>query len=189
MRNAEYKFHLDLFRIPNSVFDIPHSAFHILEGRDPQMANMLPMLKSSFDRLRDEIDTTFDRWLTRRPEGGAEGAWPEMISVGMPRIDMEEDEHEYRVTAELPGLEKDDFKVELLGDRLLIKGEKKTTHEEKKRNYYLSECSYGSFSRAIPLPSEVNAEKIEANYKNGILTLRLPKSENAKTKMIDVKVA
>jgi len=147
------------------------------------------MIRSSFDRLRDEIDNTFDRWLTRRPESGEAGVWPEMVSMGMPRIEMIEEENEYRVTAELPGLEKDDFNVELLGDRLVIKGEKKTTHEEKKHNYTFSELNYGAFSRSIPLPGEVAADKIEATYKNGILSLKLPKSENAQRKAIDVKIA
>lgn len=153
------------------------------------MATNLPMLRNPFDWLREEIDNTFDRWLSRRPERGGETALaPAFLEGAMPRIDMEEDENEYRVTAELPGLNKDDFKVELVGNRLLLEGEKKATHEEKKKNYYLSELSYGSFSRSIPLPSEVDPANVEANYKNGILNIRLPKSEPAKAQPVDVKV-
>lgn len=154
------------------------------------MSTMLPMLRTPFDWLRDEIDNTFDRWLTRRPGREGEPDLPAMFTAGgMPRIDMEEDEREYRVTAELPGLEKDDFKVELAAGRLMIRGEKKATHEEKKRNYHFTECSYGSFSRVIPLPGEVDDSKIEATYKNGILNIRLPKSEQSKAKPVDVQVA
>jgi len=157
------------------------------------MTNVLPVLKDSLGRLRDEIDQTFDWLMPKRREIPKEGMFaPFMSSIfspARPVVDMEEDENEFRVNAELPGLEKDDFKVELVGNQLVIKGEKKASHEEKKSNYYYSECSYGSFARSIPLPDRVDSNKIEATYKNGILSVHLPKTEEARAKKVDVKVA
>lgn len=158
------------------------------------MANaILPTIRDSLGRLRDEFDTTFDWLLPKRREMPKEGspasALATIFSSARPVIDMDEDENEIRVTAELPGLEKDDFKVELSGNQLVIRGEKKVSREEKKRSYYFSECSYGSFARTIPLPSEVDPDKVEATYKNGMLMIRLPKTEQSKAKKIDVQVS
>ncbi len=156
------------------------------------MANMLPARwKDSFDRLREEMDRVFDRWLPRRiGDRAVEDFWfPAFGSDLAPAVDIHEDEKEIVVTAELPGLKKDDFSVDLVGDRLTIRGEKKTEREEKKRGAYYCERSYGSFSRTFMLPCEVLADKAEATYKDGVLTLHLPKAETAKPKRIAVKVA
>lgn len=151
------------------------------------MSNLLPALRSSLDRLRDEIDTTFDRWMPRRRQ--QEGEAPVVpFGPGMPVIDMEEDENEIRVTAELPGLEKNDFQVELQGNRLIIRGEKRQAREQKNKNTYYSELAYGSFARSIALPTEVEPERVTALYKNGVLKITLPKSEQARAKSIDVQV-
>jgi len=111
------------------------------------------------------------------------------MADGMPTVDMEEDDSEIRVTAEMPGLEKEDFKVEVLGDRLIIRGEKKAEREKREAGYFYSERSYGSFSRSLQLPAEVEVEKAKAEYKNGVLKLRLPKSETAKAKQIKVSLS
>jgi len=157
------------------------------------MTNVIPVLKDSLGRLREEIDHTFDWLIPKRRESEKAGMFAPLMSSffspARPVVDMEEDENEFRVNAELPGLEKEDFKVELVGNQLVIRGEKKAGHEEKKRNFYYSECSYGSFSRSIPLPDQVDPNKIEATYKNGILSVHLPKTEQAKAKKVDVKVA
>jgi HSP20 family protein len=160
------------------------------------MANMLPALKSSFDRLREEIDSTFDRWMPKlrgtdvaTKETSEPWGLPSLFMTTRPTIDMDEDENEIRITAEMPGLEKTDFKVELVGSQLVIRGDKKESREEKKKNAYYSERSYGSFARSISLPSEVDPEKVEASYKNGVLNIRLPKTEQSKAKRIDVQVS
>ena len=142
--------------------------------------------KNALERIHDDISSVFDRWLPRREK---EETWTPstILTEGLPSIEMEEDENEIRVMAEMPGLSQDDFKVELTGNRLMIRGEKKTSHEEKKSEYYYSECSYGSFNRAIILPCEVEEDKVEATYKDGVLKLRLPKSESAKARQIKVK--
>lgn len=126
-----------------------------------------------------------------RESDGRDGFWAPatLMADGMPAVDMEEDDSEIRVTAEMPGLEKEDFKVEVLGDRLVIRGEKKAEREKREAGYFYSERSYGSFSRSLQLPAEVEVEKAKAEYKNGVLKLRLPKSETAKAKQIKVSLS
>jgi HSP20 family protein len=117
-------------------------------------------------------------------------SWPaNMFSTPVPAINVEEGPDEVVVTAELPGLDKKDFRVQLQDQRLILQGEKKASREEKKRNYYYAESSYGSFYRAIPLPCEVDADHIQANCKHGVLKVRLPKTEKAKASTIQVQVS
>jgi HSP20 family protein len=106
-----------------------------------------------------------------------------------PRVDVSETDSEYEVTAELPGLEDKDVEVLLNDNVLTIRGEKKFEREEKRKDYHLSERSFGSFRRSVPLPAEVQEDKVEARFKNGVLTVRLPKSQQAasQAKRISVK--
>jgi len=154
------------------------------------MASMIPTLRDSLSHLRDELDQAFDRFLPKRSEGDGDPSpfFSSFFSPNRPAIDMVEDENEYRISAEMPGLDPNDFKVELLGNRLLIKGEKKANSEDRKGNTFYSECNYGSFVREVPLPGEIDANKIKASYKNGILEIHLPKSANAKARKINVTV-
>lgn len=148
--------------------------------------------RDTLSHLREDIDEAFDRWIHParwRAGNGEKEALPAFFSSGMPSVDIEDDENEVLVTAELPGLDKKDFKVEVNEDSVTIRGEKKTDREEKKKNYYYAERSYGSFSRTIPLPWHIDPEKTEARYRNGILKVRLPKTEQEKARRIDVKVA
>ena len=112
-------------------------------------------------------------------------------AAAMPRVDVSETEAEYEVTAELPGLEEKEVEVLLDQNVLTLKGEKKAEREEKDKNYYLAERSFGAFRRTIPLPVEIDRDKVEASFKNGVLTVRLPKAEQARTqaKRIQVKAA
>lgn len=109
----------------------------------------------------------------------------------MPRVDVSESDGAYVVSAELPGIDEKDVEVVLADNVLTIRGEKRAEREEKDRNYYLSERSFGSFRRAIPLPAEIDEDKVEAQFTNGVLTVRLPKSAEAqaKTRRIEVKAA
>lgn len=88
----------------------------------------------------------------------------------------------------LPGIEKDNVEVNLTDHTLTIKGEKKKEEEVKEENYYRAERSYGSFLRTLDLPKDVHADKVKASFKNGILEVRMPKTEEAKAKEIKVKV-
>ena len=103
-------------------------------------------------------------------------------------MDLYEEKDEIVAKVELPGMEKDDIEVNITDHRLTVKGEKKKEKEIKEENYYRSERSYGSFIRALDLPKEVQAEKAQASFKDGVLEIRLPKTEEAKKKEIKVKV-
>jgi HSP20 family protein len=105
-----------------------------------------------------------------------------------PDIDLYEDENEIVVKAELPGLTKDDIQISLNDNMLNIKGEKKKEEEDKGKDYYRSERVYGAFVRSVALPAEINPDKVRATFKNGVLEIRLPKSEQAKKKEIKVNV-
>jgi HSP20 family protein len=104
----------------------------------------------------------------------------------MPAVDVFEKEDRFVIKAELPGMKEDDIDVSVVGDTLSIKGEKKTETEVKKEDYYRSERSYGSFYRSIPLPSNVDADKVEASFEDGVLQVTLPKSAKVKPKKIPV---
>ena len=106
-----------------------------------------------------------------------------------PRLEVEEDENEVRVRAEIPGIKREDLHVELRDGVLTLRGEKKDEHEGKDGGRHWSERVYGSFARRISVPAYVDAEKIQATYKDGILSLSLPKTEQAKPKQIEVKSA
>lgn len=120
--------------------------------------------------------------------------WPErwFRSEGMeptsPAVDFYEDKDDIVVKAELPGIDKNNVEVNLTDHTLTIKGEKKKEEEVKKKNYYRSERSYGSFVRTLDLPTDVHADRVKATFKEGILEVRLPKTEEAKKKEIKVKV-
>jgi len=103
-----------------------------------------------------------------------------------PQVDISETDTEYRVTAELPGLEEKDFDVSLDGDLLTLKGEKKVEREEKGEGFSHVEISSGSFHRAFRLPVEVKADGVKAAFKNGVLTVTLPKADPARAREIPI---
>lgn len=142
-----------------------------------------------FASLQREMNRLFDNFFgglspsPREPleRGGAESF--------IPRIDMSETDKEIKISAELPGMDENDIDVSLTKDTLTIRGEKKEDKEEKGKDYYRMERSYGSFTRNIPLPAEVTADKVEATFKKGILYITLPKTVSAieKTKKVPIK--
>ena len=115
----------------------------------------------------------------------------EAISVAewSPLVDITEDEKEYIVKAEIPEMKKEDIKINVHEDVLTISGERKYEKEEKGKKYHRVERAYGSFVRSFTLPEDADGSKISAEYKDGILKVRLPKSEKPKTKAIEVKIA
>lgn len=106
-----------------------------------------------------------------------------------PSIDISETDSEIKIAAELPGLDENDVEVSLADNVLTISGEKKAEHEDEGENYYRVERSYGSFKRSVTLSQEVEADKIDAIFKNGVLTVNLPKAPEAQAKKIAVKAA
>jgi len=143
----------------------------------------------SVGRLREGVADWLNQWLPDRSrEGREETGLSSMLNTGVPAVDVVEDENDIRVTAELPGIDKDDFRVEVVGDRLVLRGEKKAAREERKGEYYYAERSYGSFARSVQLPCEVDIDNAKATFKNGELKLVLPKTEGAKSRRFKVNV-
>lgn len=137
-----------------------------------------------FSLFRREMDSLMENFF-RGVEGGA---FESRLGVFSPKVDVTEGEKEITVSAELPGMDEKDIELSLTKDSLTIRGEKKQEKEEKTTDYYRTERSYGSFVRAIPLPVEIDEEKVEASFKKGLLTVTLPKTEKAvkETKKIPI---
>lgn len=106
-----------------------------------------------------------------------------------PKVDVVETNKDVRVTAELPGMEEKDIEVNLSRDTLVIKGEKKAEVEGKKENCYMMERAYGAFQRVISVSPEIDKDKVEAKFKNGVLTVTLPKSEEAQKEVKKVAIS
>ena len=107
-------------------------------------------------------------------------------SVWSPTVDISETEESYEVKAEIPGLKKEDIKLSVEDNVLTLSGERKVEKETEKKNYHRLERAYGKFERSFRLPREVDSESIKASYKNGVLTVQIPKSEAVKPKEIAV---
>ena len=105
-----------------------------------------------------------------------------------PAVDVIETDEEFQIRAELPGVEKKDVKLSVENGVLLISGHREQEKEEKGKRYHKIERAYGNFARSFTVPETVDAEKVTAEFKNGVLTVRLPKSEKARPKSIEVKV-
>jgi len=143
---------------------------------------------SPFDAFQQEMNRLFDDFFKGfggRPSAEAGGA----LAAFTPQIDMTEDDKSVKVTAELPGMNDKDIDINLSRDSLTIKGEKREEREERGEQTYYAERSFGSFTRVIPLPTEVNPDKAEANFSNGVLTVSMPKmhEEKKEQKKIEIK--
>ncbi len=141
--------------------------------------NLIP---TEFEHMRREMDRLWDSFTktgAKRRDGGEQ--WT-------PSLDVAETKSDVIVKAEIPGMDPKDIEISLSQGVLTIKGEKKQESEEKEEDYRLVERSYGSFTRSIQLPTEIQEDKINASYKNGVLKVILPKSEEAKKKEIKIQV-
>ncbi len=138
-----------------------------------------------FLSFRQEFDRLFDDFFTGSGLTRASGQEIAMT----PSIDVCETDNSLQVKAELPGVDESDIDVELNGDILSIRGEKKSDYEQTEQNYHLVERSYGSFARSIRLPFTVDQDKVDASFDKGVLTITLPKPADAQklTKKISVK--
>ena len=149
-----------------------------------------------FESLRQEIDRLFDDFRPfgwRLPSARFDIDLPKLgagWSVS-PAFDVAEKDNEYEITAELPGIDEKNVDVKLTNHTLTIKGEKREEKEEKEKDYYLSERRFGSFQRSFRLPEGVDADKVEATFAKGVLTVKLPKTAEAKNagKKVEVKAA
>jgi HSP20 family protein len=130
--------------------------------------------------LREAMDRLFDDAFTR-PLSLKDGGW------SAPAIDMYQTDNDVVVKAALPGFKADDVQLNVTGDVLTIRGEMKHEEEQKEKSWHIREHRWGSFERSISLPTDVVSEKAQADFDNGILTIRLPKAEEVKPKTITVK--
>ena len=136
-------------------------------------------------RLRHEINRAF-----------AGSAWEDLIAPGpgflqswSPSFDLYEEKDHFTLRAEIPGMRKEDIEVSMHGDTLSIAGERKQEEQQKDAEMYRSERYYGRFQRSLTLPRPVDPGKITAQYRDGILTVRLPKTEAARPRQIEVQVS
>lgn len=128
--------------------------------------------------LQSEMNRVFEDFLTQ-PFGSLPLMQGQAAAIDtiVPALDVKEDDENIVVSAELPGINREDLEISVNRDILEIRGQKSEEQKRDGENFYMVERSYGSFSRRIPLPSEVDSERAEASMQNGVLTLRLPKTE------------
>jgi HSP20 family protein len=136
--------------------------------------------------VQDEMNRLFDRFFGKE-------LWDEDEQLSQmnwfPVVDIKENKDEFAVFAELPGMKKEDVHITFSDGKLVVEGERKKEQEENEANYHRVERSYGKFCRTFQLPSGIQANKIAADFKDGILKIKLPKSEEVKPKEIEVKVS
>ena len=145
--------------------------------------NRLPAQRGVFEPF-----TEMERWFDDFFNSGFElRPFGESMRGFNPTVDVSESDEAYTISAELAGLDEKDVEVSLENNVLILSGEKKSEHEDKSESYYPVERSYGSFKRSFALPAEVDPDKVEASFKNGVLTVTLPKTEHGQTKRIEVK--
>jgi len=147
-------------------------------SRMPARMGEFPM-----SRLRGELDALFDRFFGRWPmpfefNWGSDRFWD---------VDVEETDKEIQVWAEAPGFEPKDFDIHIGGDMLTIRAEHKQGADQQEGEYHFRERRFGRFQRSVRLPAAVDAEKVEADYRNGVLELRIPRSQEAQRQRIEVK--
>jgi HSP20 family protein len=132
---------------------------------------------SMFRRMQEDMDRMWSQFFGAPGAGGFGGSqrWA-------PSVDIDETENEYVVRADVPGVEAEDLEVVCLDDRLVIRGETRREEESRDRGRLRSERRYGRFERTLALPGDVKPDEIQANFRNGVLELRLPKSEESRQK-------
>jgi HSP20 family protein len=134
--------------------------------------------------MRSELDEMFEDFF----DWGKSGE--ELTTMEWsPSVDISENDDNIVVNAEIPGMNKEDINVSVRDDTLTIKGEKKREREEEEENYHVVERSYGRFQRSFTLPDNVKSDDIKANYKDGVLNITIPKTEEAKSKELKVDVS
>lgn len=141
---------------------------------------------SPFERM----DEMFDEFV-RKPFGRPFlSRFPRIMEeiAPSPSVDIFEEKDDIVLKTELPGMTKDDIEINLTGDMITLSGEKKKEEKIEEKNYYRHECLYGSFKRSFTLPAEVQSDKAKASFKNGILEVRIPKTEEAKKKAVKINI-
>ncbi|AOZ04398.1 molecular chaperone Hsp20 (plasmid) [Cupriavidus sp. USMAHM13] len=149
-------------------------------------------LRREMERLFDDFDRGARFPSVRLPRFGLEPRWwRDWNMISAPPVDLSETEKGYELTADLPGMDEKDIEVKLANGGLIIKGEKREEKEEKEKDYYLRERRFGTFERYFELPDGVDADKIDASFSKGVLSIVIPKTAEAQSaaKTISVKGA
>ncbi|MFP3999461.1 MAG: Hsp20/alpha crystallin family protein [Desulfobacterales bacterium] len=133
--------------------------------------------------LQDRINRVFDDMFPTTGEGGEDTG----LFEWRPTVDTFEKDNSIMIKAELPGVKKDDVSIDVNNNVLSIKGERKDEEKAEEGNYYRRERFYGKFQRAFTLPDNVDTDKIEASFKDGVLEVKVPKTEESKGKRIEIK--
>ena len=136
----------------------------------------------------EDVSDRLNRMFSRPATHSANGKETMIVADWTPSVDISETATEYQIKAEIPDVKKEDVKVTLEDGVLTIQGMRRQENEEKGKKFHRIERSYGSFVRTFSLPDVIEAEKVKAEFKDGVLNLYLPKSEKAKPKTIEVKV-
>jgi HSP20 family protein len=158
---------------------------NVLEKWNPLRGSSLSGPMREMEDIQNRLSSFFNRRLPLRTNGGEEGF---AVAAWAPPVDIAEDDKEYLIKMELPGVNKEDVNVSAEGGILTIKGERKAEKEEKGKQYHRIERVYGTFIRSFTLPEGAAVDKISAEFRDGILKVHLPKDEQAKPKSIEVKV-
>jgi HSP20 family protein len=149
------------------------------------MRNLIPWSgRGDLTSFRQDMDRVFDRFFS---------GWSSPVSAEdcdwAPSVDVSESAKKVVVQAEVPGMDAKDIDIAITGDILTIRGERKQEKEEKEENFHRIERSYGSFSRSIRLPAEVEKDKVDAAYKDGVLKITMKKTKKTTQKKIEIKVS
>lgn len=157
-----------------------------LEKSQRSLSGPLGQLHQEMDQLFDNFFEGFG-WSPSRKEG----LFPSSLTDGLlkPTVDIGASEKEYEISIEVPGVEQDDIKLEILNNTLTLCGEKKQEIEEKEKEYYRMERSYGSFQRVLAIPEDADEDEINAVFKNGVLKITMPRKQlqHSRTKRIEIK--
>ncbi len=141
--------------------------------------------------MRFPVSWDMDKWFEdffRRPFPSAMPRFSIEEVEFSPAIDIYEEENDVVLKAELPGMKKEDIDISLTDDTITISGEKRAEHKTERKNFYRYESSYGSFCRTMSLPSDIRQDKVKAEFKDGVLEVRMPKTEDAKKKQVKIKI-
>ena len=140
-----------------------------------------------FSRLHNEMDRRFEQMFR---EFGTGTSLLANTANGMlkPTLDLSASENEYTVTVEVPGVDENDLKIEVEKNTMIIRGEKRQEKEEKKKSYYRQERYYGSFRRVLSLPEDADQDDIKATFKQGVLTVTMPRKDVPKPNVKEVEI-
>jgi HSP20 family protein len=166
----------------NKQIDIKHTSNPVSAVSDSWKT-----FRQQFDRLFDRFSDGFDTFAIK-PFNDLENLWSKNLSGFAPlAVDVSETDKTYTITAELPGVDEKDVDVSVADGTLVIKGEKRQNREEKSKNHYLSERSYGAFQRMFGLPKGTEEGKVEATFHNGVLSVTIPKPMETPARKVEVK--